>query len=118
MSFEHIEVAQMYIRLWRRVIVDFLGRSESELDELIETWRDGLSDENSLFYHEPPEYYVAPKLLPPAAKDSSPIHRTRLCWAIYRVIGRYAREHGLEPTCFNAMREELDRTISKAVSSS
>lgn len=112
MSLEINETAQAYIRLWRRVLVDFLGRSEAELEQLVDLWRDGLASENSMFYHEAPEYYVAPKLLPAIANSLSPHQRSRLCWAIYPVIRSYDRECDLAPECFAALRTELDQTIA------
>ena len=113
MTVELSEQAQRYIRLWRRIVVDFLGRSEAELDELVGEWRGGLGEENSMFYHEAPEYYVAPKLVPESLAPSLPTSDwMRLCWAIYPVIGRYDRECGLAAECFGALRTELDRTIA------
>lgn len=114
MTVEMNEQAQYYIRHWRRIVVDFLGRSETELDELVSKWREGLSEEHSMFYHEAPEYYVAPKLVPESlAKSLPPPDWMRLCWAIYPVIGRYDRERGLAPECFASLRQELDCTIAE-----
>jgi hypothetical protein len=114
MTVEMSEQAQYYIRLWRRVVVDFLGRGEDELDELVSYWREGLSEENSMLYHEAPEYYVAHKLIPDSLSQSDPsFDRTRLCWAIYPVIGRYDRECRLAKECFESLRQELDRTIAE-----
>lgn len=113
MTVEMSEQAQDYIRLWRRVVVDFLGRSAGELDELVGKWRDGLADETSMFYHEAPEYYVAPKLVPESLARSLPSSDwMRLCRAIYPVIGRYDRECGLSAGCFESLRKELDDTIA------
>jgi len=113
MTAEMSEQAQYYIRLWRRVVVDFLGRSEAELDELVSKWREGLVEENSVFYHEAPEYYVAPKLVPESLARSLPSRDwERLCWAIYPVIGRYDRECGLAAECFESLRRDLDGTIA------
>jgi hypothetical protein len=113
MPVEMNEQAQYYIRFWRRIVVDFLGRGEAELDELVAKWRYGLAEENSMFYHEAPEYYVAPNLVPEALARSLPSSEwMRLCWAIYPVISRYDRECGLAAECFESMRNELDRTIA------
>ena len=101
-----------YARLWRRVIVDFLGRDPKELDHLLEQWRDGMGDPNGIFYHEAPEYYIAPVLVPAHLNSSlSPYHWERLCWAIYPVIGRYDRKCGLDDSCFDAMRRDLKLAI-------
>ena len=113
MTVEMSEKARSYIRLWRRVVVDFLGRSEFELDELVSKWREGLVEENSMFYHEAPEYYVAPKVVPESLSRSlSPHDFMRLCWAIYPIIGRHDRESELAAECFEPLRRELDRTIA------
>src|SRR4051812_3293155 len=88
--------AKYYVRLWRRVIVDFLGRSEAELEQFVGSWRSYMVESPSTFYHEVPEYYVAPLLVPASLAGSLPSpDAMRLCWAIYPVIGRFDRECGL-----------------------
>lgn len=106
--------AQTYIRLWRRVVVDFLGRTEAELDAMIDKWRAGLAGETLMFYHEPPEYYVGPLLVPDSlARTLFPTDCIRLWSAIYPVIGRYDLEGGLARESFESMRQELERAVSE-----
>ncbi len=109
--------AKDYIRLWRTVIVDFLGHSDTELNEMIDYWRDGLLDKNLVFYHESPEYYIAHWLIPGHLERTlNNDQRMRLGWVLYPVIGRYDRECNLAKECFDMMRADIDCTIANFLS--
>ena len=108
-------VAPDYCAVWRTIIVDFLALPESELTRIIDKWRGRMMDRTpdgmSMFYHESPEYYVAPFLVPESLRALTPNYFMRLCWNLYPVIGRYDRECKLDPSCFAAMRREIDRAV-------
>jgi hypothetical protein len=105
-----------YIQLWRRIIVDFLGRDESEVKREVDYWRDRMREPHGLFYHEPPEYYISHMLLPDIHDVSRPVRdRVRLSWALSTLIGRYQREFRLADNCFEPLRQEVQRVIDDFV---
>jgi len=53
-----------YIEVWQNVLGTVLEWPQSRIDEFIAKWQSDLDDEDSLFYHEDPAYYVTYELLP------------------------------------------------------
>jgi hypothetical protein len=100
-----------YVRVWRRLIVDFYHRPESELTAFISTWWDQMLDPGSNIYHESPAYWASHYLLPehlPASRN-----RTRLCEALCLIVDRYDRLYRLDPSCFPELRHEIDAVIAE-----
>lgn len=55
---------QIYLSVWKKALTVLLGWSEDQIERWSECYRRDLDDPDSMFYHEPPLYYVVPLLIP------------------------------------------------------
>lgn len=55
--------------IWHRILSMFLDWDEARIDAWADQFEPGLSDENSLHYHESATWYVSPLLIPKDIAD-------------------------------------------------
>lgn len=58
-----------YIPVWRRVLIGWLGWNSARFEAWLLGWKDELTDESSIFYHEDEWYYIVPLLVPDELSD-------------------------------------------------
>ena len=58
------EEKPFYIRVWRRVLVGFLGWPDPMFEVFVAKWNERLNDPSHGFYHEAPLRYVTRLLIP------------------------------------------------------
>ena len=95
----------LYLRIWERLFFEFLGWDKSELMEWANGWH-LFNDPDSMFYHESPIYYAAPRLVPEALRSSlSRTQRDRLFFRIEAAVD--------QPALYGSGTEEYDWSIAK-----
>lgn len=59
---------QYYVEMWKGMLQQLLGWSENQAMRWISQYEPLLDDPESLVYHQPPQYWVAPAMIPDEIK--------------------------------------------------
>jgi hypothetical protein len=58
-----------YLKVWQAVLAGWLGWPQHRIDGFVSRWLADMSDENSLFYHKLPLWYITPLLIQPGVRE-------------------------------------------------
>src|SRR4051794_37194524 len=68
-----------YLRYWMLVLTGFLGWEKAQVESWAQQWWEDMSNEEGAFYHELPNWYIAPLFVPEnASARLSGLERRRL----------------------------------------
>jgi len=104
------------VQIWRFWLTHLLGWSENEVMKRAERWRTDILDDNSMFYHEGPEYWIADLFVPKEIRKAYPPWiAVRVSWSIYPVLEKYRERFGFSMEHLNEVRDQLKTQIAKSL---
>jgi len=96
--------------IWRFWLTHLAGWTEDQVLAFAERWRDRIFDENSMYHHELPEYWVSPQLVPCEIGDAQPpVIVERLAWVVQGLIERYRKTYGLTTEHLGTLRTGVEQ---------
>ena len=99
--------------VWRFWLTNLLGWTEDQVLALAERWRDDILDEESMHYHEEPEYWISPHFVPAEIGEKHSWRVVeRVAWVIYPLLARYRRTYGLTTEHLAPLRAAIDQAIA------
>jgi hypothetical protein len=111
---EQDDLRPTYLRIWERLFFEFLGWDTSQVME----WANGWSlfnDPDSMFFHESPIYYAAPRLIPEDLRSSlSRTERDTLLRRIEAIIDQPVLFTALDTYDWSAARNRVGELLQDA----